>query len=174
MDDLNAAIDQVRWDESIRGAVLVSDIPKFFSAGADIGNFQRSTQAQRAMTVLHGHEVLLKIAHTPKLFIAAIGGHALGGGLEIALACDLRFAAEGEYRIGLPEVKLGILPGNGGTQRLTRLIGRTRALDLMVTGEPVNPQRALELGIVDRLVPAERLVDEAEDYLAKLASGPTL
>src|SRR5438477_4294922 len=168
LDDLNAAVDEVRWDASIQGAVLVSDLaPRFFSAGADVSNFKNSSQAERVMTVLHAHEILLKIEHTPKVFVAAISGHALGGGLEIALACDLRFAAEGEYRVGLPEVSLGLLPGNGGTQRLTRLIGRTRALDLMVTGEPVNPQRALELGIVDRLVPAERLVDEAVDYLAK-------
>jgi enoyl-CoA hydratase/carnithine racemase len=108
------------------------------------------------------------------VFVAAIGGHALGGGLEIALACDLRFAAEGEYRLGLPEVTLGLLPGNGGTQRLTRLIGRARALDLMVTGTAVGPGRALELGIVDRLFPADRLVEEAIDYVARLAKGPSL
>src|SRR4029077_3851953 len=108
-----------------------------------------STQEQRVMTVLHAHEILLKIQHTPKVFIAAISGHCLGGGLEIALACDFRFAAEGEYRIGLPEVTLGLLPGNGGTQRLQRLIGRARALDLMVTGDPLNAARALDLGVVE-------------------------
>jgi enoyl-CoA hydratase/carnithine racemase len=174
MDDLNAAIDEVRWDDGIKGAVLVSDLPKFFSAGADIVNFKTSTQAQRVMTVVHAHEVLLKMQHTPKIFVAAIGGHALGGGLEIALACDLRFAAEGDYRIGLPEVSLGLLPGNGGTQRLTRLIGRTRALDMMVNNIQVGPRRALELGIVDRVLPADRLVEEALEYVAKLAAGPTL
>jgi enoyl-CoA hydratase/carnithine racemase len=174
LDGLNAAIDEVRWDEVLRGAVLASDLPKFFSAGADVGMFRSSTPAQRVTTIVHAHEILQKIAHTPKLFVAAIGGHALGGGLEIALACDLRFAAEGDYRIGLPEVTLGILPGNGGTQRLPRLIGRSKALDLMVTGAPVGPERALELGIVDRVVPAERLLDEALEYVAKLAQGPTL
>jgi enoyl-CoA hydratase/carnithine racemase len=174
LDELNAAIDEVRWDEGLRGAVLASDLPKFFSAGADIGMFRSSTAAERVMTIVHAHEILQKIGHTPKVFVAAIGGHALGGGLEIALACDLRFAAEGDYRIGLPEVTLGILPGNGGTQRLTRLIGRSRALDLMVTGAPVGPQRALELGIVDRVVAAERLLDEALEYVGKLAQGPTL
>src|SRR5436305_10557512 len=149
LDDLNAAVDHVRWDGDLRGAVLVSDLaPRFFSAGADITNFLNSTQQQRVMTVLHAHEILLKIEHTPKLFVAAVGGHALGGGLEIALACDFRFAAEGEYRIGLPEVSLGLLPGNGGTQRLQRLIGRTRALDLIVTGTLVNPQPAPALGMV--------------------------
>ena len=159
LDDLNAAIDEVRWDADLRAAVLVSDLaPRFFSAGADVTNFLSSTQAERVMTVLHAHEILLKIEHTPKVFVAALHGHALGGGLEIALACDFRFAAEGEYRLGLPEVGLGLLPGNGGTQRLQRLIGRTRALDLMLTGTPVNATRALELGLVDRVFPADALV----------------
>lgn len=175
LDDLNAAVDEVRWDADIRGAVLVSDLaPRFFSAGADIVNFRASTQQQRVMTVLHAHEILLKIEHTPKVFVAAIAGHALGGGLEIALACDFRFAAEGEYRLGLPEVSLGLLPGNGGTQRLSRLIGRARALDLMLRGEPVAPARAFELGLVDRLVPADRLLEEAITYVANLARGATL
>src|SRR5438445_8047285 len=156
LDDLNAAVDQVRWDGDLRGAVMVSDLaPRFFSAGADINNFKNSTQEQRVMTVLHAQEILLKIERTPKVFVAAINGHALGGGLEIALACDFRFAAEGEYRLGVPEVNLGLLPGNGGTQRLTRLIGRTRALDMLLSGSPVGPARALELGLVDRVFPAD-------------------
>jgi enoyl-CoA hydratase/carnithine racemase len=175
LDDLNAAVDQVRWDADIRGAVLVSDLaPRFFSAGADITNFKNSTQQQRVMTVLHAQEILLKIERTPKIVVAAISGHALGGGFEIALACDLRFAAEGEYRIGLPEVSLGLLPGNGGTQRLTRLIGRARALDMMITSQQVGPVRALELGMVDRVFAADQLVDQAVEYVAKLAKGPTL
>src|SRR5215472_10822477 len=161
-DDLNAAIDEVRWDADLRGAVLVSDLaPRFFSAGADITNFQRSTLEQNAMLLLHMHETLMKIERTPKVFIAAVGGHALGGGLEIALACDMRFAAEGEYRLGLPEVSLGLLPGNGGTQRLTRLVGRARALDMMITNQQVGPARALEIGLVERVFPANSLVSEA-------------
>lgn len=175
LDELNAAVDEVRWDDAVHGAVLVSDLaPRFFSAGADVNNFKISTQQQRVMTVLHAQEILLKIERTPKVFIAALSGHALGGGFEIALACDFRFAAEGEYRIGLPEVTLGLLPGNGGTQRLSRLIGRTRALDMMITGQQVAAARALELGMVDRVFAADRLVEEAVDYLAKLAKGPTL
>ncbi|HTD77664.1 MAG TPA: enoyl-CoA hydratase-related protein [Chloroflexota bacterium] len=175
LDDLNAAVDEVRWDGDLRGAVLVSDLaPRFFSAGADINNFKNSTQEQRVMTVLHAQEILLKIERTPKVFVAAINGHALGGGLEIALACDFRFAAEGEYRIGLPEVTLGLLPGNGGTQRLTRLIGRTRALDMMITNQQINAARALEIGLVERVFAADRLVEEAVEYVARLAKGPTL
>jgi len=173
--DLNAAVDEVRWDEDIRGAVLVSDLaPRFFSAGADIANFRASSQQQRVYTVLHAHEILGKIQHTPKVFVAAIGGHALGGGLEIALACDFRFAAEGEYRLGLPEVSLGLLPGNGGTQRLSRLIGRSRALSMMLTAETIGPARAFELGLVDRVVAPDRLVEEAIEYLAQLGRGATL
>jgi enoyl-CoA hydratase/carnithine racemase len=175
LDDLNAAVDEVRWDDDLHGAVLVSDLaPRFFSAGADITNFLSSTQQQRVMTVLHAQEILLKIERTPKVFVAAISGHALGGGLEIALACDFRFAAEGEYRIGLPEVTLGLLPGNGGTQRLTRLVGRTRALDMMITNQQVNAARALELGLVDRVFGVDELLEKALDYVARLAKGPTL
>jgi enoyl-CoA hydratase/carnithine racemase len=175
LDDLNAAVDEVRWDGDLHGAVVVSDLaPRFFSAGADVNNFASSTQEQRVMTVLHAQEILLKIERTPKIFVAVISGHALGGGLEIALACDFRFAAEGEFRIGLPEVTLGLLPGNGGTQRLTRLVGRTRALDMMITNQQVNSARALEIGLVERVFPVDQVVQEAVDYVAKLAKGPTL
>ena len=175
LDDLNAAVDEVRWDGDIRGAVLVSDLaPRFFSAGADITNFRDSTQEQRVMTVLHAQEILLKIERTPKIFVAAISGHALGGGLEIGLACDFRFAASGEFRLGLPEVDLGLLPGNGGTQRLTRLVGRARALDMMITSQQVNSARALEIGLVERVFPAETLVEESVKYVANLAKRATL
>ncbi|TMD84896.1 MAG: enoyl-CoA hydratase/isomerase family protein [Chloroflexi bacterium] len=174
IDDLNAAIDEIRFDESVGAAVLTSDLPKFFSAGADIGMFRSVTAKARAMTILHMHEVLLKIERTPKLFIAAIGGHCLGGGLEIALATDFRFAAEGEYRLGVPEVTLGLLPGNGGTQRLPRLIGRQNAMELLLTGKPLDPKAAAGLGIVDRLVAADRLLPEAIAFAATMAGGPTV
>src|SRR5438270_8725786 len=158
IDDLNAAIDEIRFDESIGAAVLMSDLPKFFSAGADINMFRTVSSKARAMTILHMHEVLLKMEHTPKIFIAAIGGHCLGGGLEIALATDFRFAAEGEFRMGVPEVTLGLRPGNGGTQRLPRLIGRQKAMELLLTGKPLDPKAAFSLGIVDRLLPAGQLL----------------
>jgi enoyl-CoA hydratase/carnithine racemase len=174
IDDLDAAIDEVRFDESIGAVVLTSDLPKFFSAGADIGMFRTATSKARAMTILHMHEVLLKIEHTPKVFIAAIGGHCLGGGLEISLAADFRFGAEGDYRLGVPEVTLGLLPGNGGTQRLPRLIGRQKAVELLLTGKPLDPKSAAGLGIVDRLVPPDRLLLEAIAFAATLAGGPTV
>src|SRR3981081_2947851 len=174
IDDLNAAIDEVRFDEAIGAAVLMSDLPKFFSAGADIGMFRSVTPKATAMTILHKHEVLLKMEHSPKLFIAAIGGHCLGGGLEISLAADFRFAAEGEYRLGVPEVTLGLLPGNGGTPRPPRLIGRQKAMELLVTGKPLDPKTAAALGVVDRLGPADRLLPEAIAFAATLAAGPTV
>src|SRR3989440_11037290 len=172
IDDLNAATDEIRFDESIGAVVLTSDLPKFFSAGADIGMFRTVTPRARAMTILHMPEVLLKLEHTPKIFIAAVGGHALGGGLEIALAADFRFAAEGDYRLGVPEVTLGLLPGNGGTQRLPRLIGRQKAMELLLTGKPLDSKTAAGLGIVDRLLPADRLLPEAIAFAASLAGGP--
>ncbi len=171
IDTLDALVDEIRFDDGIKGVVLVSDVPKFFSAGADINMFRETSPMQRAMTILHMHEVLQKVERTPKVFVAALSGHTLGGGLEIALACDFRFAAEGEHRIGLPEVTLGLLPGNGGTQRLQRLIGSGQALHMTLTGEPASPQRALELGIVERLVPADKLHEEAIAYVRKLATG---
>jgi enoyl-CoA hydratase/carnithine racemase len=174
IDDLNAAIDEIRFDESIGAAVLMSDLPKFFSAGADINMFRTVSSKARAMTILHMHEVLLKMEHTPKVFIAAIGGHCLGGGLEIALAADFRFAAEGEYRLGVPEVTLGLLPGNGGTQRLPRLIGRQKAMELLLTGKPLDPKTAVALGVVDRLLPPDQLLPEAIAFAATLAKGPTI
>jgi enoyl-CoA hydratase/carnithine racemase len=173
IDELNAAIDELRFDENLGAAVVASKSAKFFSAGADIQMFQSVSLAYKFAFVNHAHEVLNKIEHTPKLVVAAVNGHALGGGLEIALACDLRFAAEGEFFLGLPEVSLGLLPGSGGTQRLTRLIGKSRAMDLMVRGERVGPQQALELGLVNRLLPADQLVETTLEYAEQLASGPT-
>lgn len=173
MQHLNAAIDQVRADDGIKVVVVQSGLERFFSAGADVKAFASNSPAVNTEMVRYAHEVLVRIGRTPKIFIAAINGHTLGGGLEIALACDLRFAADGEYRIGLPEVTLGLLPGNGGTQRLPRLIGKAKALDLMITGRTVGPQEALELGMVDRVFPAAALMSETRAYAEKLANGAT-
>jgi enoyl-CoA hydratase/carnithine racemase len=119
------------------------------------------------------HRALSSIARIPKIFVAEINGHALGGGLEIPLACDLRFAGDGEYRLGTPEATLGLLPGNGGTQRLPRLIGRSRALDLMITGRTVTPREAHQLGIVDALFPADEVAERTLEYARRLATGAT-
>ena len=152
-----SAVDDVRLDEEARCVLLESASEKFFSAGADVGVFQRSSVRRRAMTVLIAHEVFRKLEQSPLLFIAVITGHCLGGGFEWALACDLRFASRGEYRLGLPETSLGLLPGSGGTQRLPRLIGLGRAMDLIVSARTITAEDAFDLGVVNRLLetPAE-------------------
>jgi enoyl-CoA hydratase/carnithine racemase len=174
MQDLDAAIEWVRTKESVKVVVVKSALDKFFSAGADIKAFQANTTADNMKMIHFAHKTLAKIADIPKVFIAAIGGHALGGGLEMALACDLRTAGDGQYNLGLPEITLGLLPGNGGTQRLPRLIGRTKALAMMISGEPVPPKRAHELGIVDFLFPQESYLADTMAYAQKLSQGATL
>src|SRR3954464_15746595 len=126
MDELGAAVETAAADEAIKVVIVRSASKRFFSAGADIKAFMANDTATNMAMIERGHEVLASIATVPKLFIAQIEGHALGGGLEISLACDLRFGARGNYRLGVPEVTLGLLPGNGGTQRLPRLIGLSR------------------------------------------------
>lgn len=172
--ELGEAVDTVRADDGIRAVIVTSTVPRFFSAGADIKFFQSSTLAEKVKFITYMHDVLRRIETMPKVFIAAITGHCLGGGLEIALACDLRFAAAGTYGLGQPEVTLGILPGNGGTQRLPRLIGRSRALDLMITGRTVSPDEALRVGIVDRILPAEDLQAKTREYGEGLVKSATL
>jgi len=157
----------------VKVVVLRSASERFFSAGADVKAFNENTVEANMEMIRLSHETLSSIATIPKIFIAEINAHALGGGLEIALACDLRFAAEGDYRLGTPEVTLGVLPGNGATQRLPRLIGWSRALDLMVTGRTVTPAEALELGIVNTIFPAGELQDKTLEYAHSLAAGAT-
>ena len=119
------------------------------------------------------HEALRKLETTPLLVIAEINGHALGGGLEIALAADLRFAANGDYKLGLPEVGLGLFPGNGGTQRLPRLVGKSRGLELIVKARTFSPEGAEKLGLVDRLFETvDDLRSKTIEYAAEIADGP--
>jgi enoyl-CoA hydratase/carnithine racemase len=172
MEEFKVAVDSAASD-STKAVIVRSASKKFFSAGADIKAFaSNSTDDNMAMIEL-GHEVLASIARVPKVFIAQVEGHALGGGLEIALACDLRFGARGTYKLGLPEVTLGLLPGNGGTQRLPRIIGVPKALDLMVTGRPISPGQAHGLGILNRLFPAGETAERTREYAEALAGGAT-
>src|SRR2546429_7021874 len=171
--EFGSAVDEARWDGALGAVVVASASEKFFSAGADVSAFRAGSQRQRAMTALLAHEVFRKMENTPLVFVAAIAGHALGGGLELALACDLRFAARGSYRVGLPEVNLGLFPGSGGTQRLPRLVGLAKGLDLIVTATTLKPAEAKDAGIVDRLFPdAAACRAGAIEYAAKLAAGP--
>jgi enoyl-CoA hydratase/carnithine racemase len=173
MDELEAVIDDAGRDDAVKAIVLRSASEKFFSAGADVSVFAKSGLDEQTAFVARANEAMSKFESTPKVVVAAINGHCLGGGLEMALCCDFRVAAEGTYRIGLPEVTLGLLPGTGGTQRLPRLIGRQKALDLMLRGTTLPPQDALAAGIVDQVVPAAELVDKASERARAYATGPT-
>src|SRR6201999_2942852 len=164
MEEFSAAVDEAAADASVKAVIVRSASKKFFCAGADIKAFlANDTDGNMAMIEL-GHDVLARIATIPKVFIAQIEGHALGGGLEISLACDLRFGARGRYKLGVPEVTLGLLPGNGGTQRLPRIIGVPKALDLMVTGRAISPGEAHNLGILNRLYAPADLAEKTLEY----------
>ncbi len=152
---LDAAIVAARFDEGVHVIVLTGAGEKFFCAGADIAMLERVTPEWKYNFCLHANETLCRLEQTPKLVIAAINGHCVGGGLEIALAADLRWAAEGRGKLGLPEVALGVLPGTGGTARLARLLGRARALELMVSGRSFDFAEGRQLGLVHELLPAE-------------------
>jgi enoyl-CoA hydratase/carnithine racemase len=174
MRQLNDAIEAADADREVRVTIVKSDLPKFFSAGADVKAFMANDKAGNMSMIRVAHQTLNKMRKSGKVFIAAIQGHALGGGLEITLACDLRFAEEGAYKLGLPEVTLGLLPGNGGTQRLPRLIGANKALEMMITGETITPQEALQLGLVNRLYPSGQLMEQTQTYAEKLAAGASV
>jgi enoyl-CoA hydratase/carnithine racemase len=173
MDELDAIIDDAGRDDALKAIVLRSASEKFFSAGADVSVFAKSGLDEQTAFVARANEAMSKFESTPKVIVAAINGHCLGGGLEMALCCDFRVAAEGSYRIGLPEVTLGLLPGTGGTQRLPRLIGRQKALDFLLRGTTMPPQDALAAGIVDEVVPAAELVEKAVERARAYATGPT-
>lgn len=156
---LDDAILAARMDESVHVILLTGNGDKFFCAGADIDMLNSVTTDFKYYFCLHANETLLRLEHTPKLVIAAINGHCVGGGLEVAMAADLRVAKAGKSKIGLPEVALGVLPGTGGTQRLTRLVGKAKALELMVHGENLSIEAAVDLGIVNTLL-------EGDDFAA--------
>jgi enoyl-CoA hydratase/carnithine racemase len=151
-------------------AVLVTGGPKVFAAGADISEFGGPDEARTVGTAFL--EALEAVAAIPRPTIAAVGGYALGGGCELALACDLRLASE-RARFGQPEILLGIIPGGGGTQRLARLVGPSRAKDLIYSGRQVGAEEALRIGLVDRVVPTDDFEAEALAWATELAAGPS-
>jgi enoyl-CoA hydratase/carnithine racemase len=151
MRDLDEAILRARFDDAVQVIVLAGAGEKFFCAGADISMLNAVTPAFKYQFCLHANETLLRMEHTPKLVIAALGGHCVGGGLEIAMACDIRIARAGSGKCGLPEIALGVLPGTGGTQRLARLVGKPKAIELMVSGRLFDYEEARQLGVVNEV-----------------------
>jgi enoyl-CoA hydratase/carnithine racemase len=159
MRELDAAILEARMDASIHVIVLAGAGEKFFCAGATIGMLRDADPDYKYYFCLHANETLNRLEQTPKLVIAALNGHTVGGGFEVAMAADLRIARKGAGKIGLPEVSLGVLPGTGGTQRLGRLVGKARALELMISGRLMTMEEAHTLGLVTEVWDHERLGD---------------
>jgi enoyl-CoA hydratase/carnithine racemase len=151
-------------DNAVHVMVLTGSGDKFFSAGANIKMLASVDPVFKYYFCLHANETLLRLEHTPKLVIAALNGHTVGGGLEIAMAADLRIARKDAGKIGLPEVNLGVLPGTGGTQRLSRMVGKSKAIELMVTGNTFSFEEAKELGIVNDIFPRDNFMNEVMDY----------
>jgi enoyl-CoA hydratase/carnithine racemase len=167
--ELGEIFSQLREDQDVRVIILTSAGEKAFMAGADIKEFPEWLGNKEMKEIVQlNHELFQQIESCPKPVIASLNGMALGGGCELALACDLRIAEE-HVRIGLPEVKLGIFPGGGGTQRLPRLIGAARALELMFTGDPITAEEALKIGLVNKVTPSGQGLDCAQQLAKKLA-----
>jgi enoyl-CoA hydratase len=169
LDELRRAILELRHDEGVRAVILTGAGDKSFVAGADINELALQTPAAGREHALRGQHVFDLIEHMGKPAIAAINGYALGGGCELAMACTLRIAAD-TAKLGQPEINLGIVPGYAGTQRLSRLVGKGRALELLLTGDPIGAAEAHRLGLVNRVVPAGELMAEARTLAAALAA----
>jgi enoyl-CoA hydratase len=161
---LDDAILQARMDTAVHVIVLTGAGDKFFSAGANIKMLSSVDATFKYYFCLHANETLLRLEHTPKLVIAAINGHCVGGGLEIAMAADIRIARKDAGKIGLPEVNLGVLPGTGGTQRLSRLVGKSKAIELMVAGKTFVFEDALRLGIVNDIYERDGFMENIMVY----------
>jgi enoyl-CoA hydratase/carnithine racemase len=164
MQQLDSAILNARMDETVHVIVLRGAGEKFFSAGASIPMLTKADPEFKYYFCLHANETLCRLEQTPKLVIAALNGHTVGGGLEIALACDIRIAKQEGGKIGLPEVNLGVLPGTGGTQRFARAVGRARALELMTTGRTFSFEEALEWGLIHYIYDRETFWDDVLAY----------
>jgi enoyl-CoA hydratase len=173
LDELRRAILALKHDEGVRCVILTGAGEKSFVAGADVNELAVQSPVGGREHALRGQHVLDVIENMGKPVIAAINGFALGGGCELALACTLRLAAD-TARLGQPEINLGIIPGYAGTQRLARLVGRGRALELLLTGDPISAQEAWRLGLVNRVVPATELMVDARKLAAALAAKPPI
>lgn len=164
------AILAARMDKEIYVIVLTGAGEKFFCAGADIQMLTRADPTFKYYFCLHANETLLRLENTPKLVIAAINGHCVGGGLEVAMAADLRIARKDSGKIGLPEVNLGVLPGTGGTQRLSRIVGKSKAIELMVSGKTFSFEDAKQLGLVNEIFEREAFMEQVMNYARQFCS----
>ncbi len=167
MRQLDEGILKARFDVDVHVIVLTGLGEKFFCAGANISMLQTSDPTFKYYFCLHANETLNRLEQTPKLVIAALNGHTVGGGLEIAMAADLRIAKRGAGKVGLPEVNLGVLPGTGGTQRLARMVGKSRAIDLMTSADLLDFDQSMELGIVNRVFEGDDFMDQIHDFAKK-------
>jgi enoyl-CoA hydratase/carnithine racemase len=172
-EDLRAAFEDARGDAAVRGVILTGAGDKAFIAGADIGELAQVTAVEAEQSSSYGQDVLNLVENLGKPVIAAVNGFALGGGCETAMACTIRLASE-NARFGQPEVKLGVPPGGGGTQRLPRLVGKGRALQLILTGEMIGAQEAYRIGLVNEVVPAADLITRAEAILKQIFTNAPL
>ncbi|HZS75271.1 MAG TPA: enoyl-CoA hydratase-related protein [Ktedonobacteraceae bacterium] len=164
MRQLDEAILQARFDENVHVLLIRGAGERFFCSGADIEMLNSVTPTFKYYFCLHANETLTRLEQTPKLVIAALNGHTVGGGLEIALACDIRIAKRNAGKVGLPEVNLGVLPGTGGTQRLARALPKNKAIELMTEGKLISFEQALELGLINYIFEAENYWDEVLNY----------
>ena len=164
MRQLDEAILQARFDEHVHVIVIRGAGEKFFCAGADIAMLNEVTPTFKYYFCLHANETLLRLEQTPKLVIAALDGHTVGGGLEIALACDIRIARRDSGKVGLPEVTLGVLPGTGGTQRMARALPKNKAIELMAEGKLISFEEAQELGLINYIYEPENYWEEVMNY----------
>lgn len=164
MKDLDNAILKARFDPEVYVLVLAGQGPKFFCAGANINMLKASDPVFKYFFCLHANETLNRLEQTPKMVLAALEGHCVGGGLEIAMAADLRIAKRDSGKVGLPEINLGVLPGTGGTQRLVRIVGKSKAIDLMTIGNLISYDEALALGIVDRIFDGDDFMDQVHAF----------
>jgi enoyl-CoA hydratase/carnithine racemase len=166
--EMNRQIDdfvlQARMDEDVHVILITGAGEKFFSAGANIGMLNQMDPTFKYYFCLHANETMLRLEQTPKLVIAAINGHCVGGGLEIALAADIRIARANAGKVGLPEVNLGVLPGTGGTQRLSRVVGKSKAIELMALGKTFSVEEAKALGLINEIVEGDNFMQKALDY----------
>jgi enoyl-CoA hydratase len=167
MQQLDAAILKARMDSEVHVIVLIGAGEKFFCAGADISMLKDADPNFKYYFCLHANETLNRLENTPKLVIAAINGHCVGGGFEVAMAADIRISKAGKHKLGLPEVHLGVLPGTGGTQRFARLVGRAKAIEIMVTGNNFGVEEAKSMGLVSEILDAENFREAALEYAAQ-------